>query len=348
MSLGKISKQSGTAQLIIKSKKGQQINEREVYAINSGQISGLMHFDVIRKKKYFKLVYDVTGYTTLKGFLKNPLTKDSFAIILDGILSNIREMNTAYLNFNYVLIDINRVMVNPSTKKVYFVYIPIQSSETNTDLKSLLKEMISLAVFPSYEDNSYVREYIGILNEGINFSVFKLEEFVKRISAPLDMKMQKKVVCPKCNNVITDGINYCNRCGTKIFNNSKKDAVMFDPANGKSSTRFEGASVSSANGAVHKAYLLRKKTGEKIFIDKAGFMIGKDDRFCDYCIRGNTAVSRQHAEILSYNNHYFVVDKKSTNKTFLNEQNVPPESQIEIFNGATLRFADEEFVFFSE
>lgn len=348
MSLGNITKQSGTAQLIIKGKNGQQINEREVYAINSGQVSGLMRFDVIRKRKSFKLVYDVTGYTTLKGFLKNPLSKDLFARIIDGILSNIREISTVYLNANYVLMDLNRVMINPSTKKVYFVYIPIQSFDTGTDLKSMLKEMISLAIFPSNEDNSYVREFISILNEGINFSIFELEEFIKRISCPKNSEMQNKVICPRCNNVIPVGINYCNQCGAKITVNRKKEAFMFNPANGKSSAAEFDVMTPGEIHSASKAYLVRKKTGEKIVIDKSGFMIGKDDRFSDYCIKGNTAVSRQHAEILVYNNRFFVVDKKSTNKTFLNDREVSPEKQIELFNGATLRFANEEFIFFIE
>lgn len=50
MSLGNITKQSQTAQLVIKIKNDQQVNEREIYAINSGQVGGLMHFDVIKKK----------------------------------------------------------------------------------------------------------------------------------------------------------------------------------------------------------------------------------------------------------------------------------------------------------
>lgn len=348
MSLGNITKQSQTAQLVIKIKNDQQVNEREIYAINSGQVSGLMHFDVIKKRKCIKLVYDVSGYITLRGILKSPLTKDLFAKIIDGILSNIREMNTAYLNSDYVLMDLNRVMVNPSTRKVYFIYIPVQSFDTQTDLKSMLMEMISLANYPPHEDNSYVREFIGILNEGINFSIFRLEEFIKRISAPFDVEMQSKVICPRCNNVVASGTNYCNQCGAKITIGQKREASMFNPAAGKSSIpQVERRTpVQSAVGS--RAYLLRRNTGEKISIDKTVFMIGKDDRYSDYCIKGNTAVSRQHAEILNYNNHFFVVDKKSTNKTFFNGQEIMPETQIELFNGAILKFANEEFVFFSE
>ena len=350
MSIGRISKQARTAQLIIKSTYGQQLNEREVFAINNGEIDGLMQFDVIRKKKYFKLAYDVTGYTTLKGFLRAPLTKDAFAGILNGIVTNIKEMSKAFLNANYVLFDINRVMINPSTRRLYFVYIPIQSFETNTNLKELLREIISIANFSSYEDNSYVREYISILNEGINFSLFELEEYIKKIAAPISLEKQKKTICPRCNNIISDGTNYCNVCGIKVTSILKKnDGSFFDPAGAKPRVETVESPVNNPSYFVGpKAYLIRQKTGEKIVVDKASFMIGKDDRFCDYCIRNNTAVSRQHAELICFNNHYFIVDKNSTNKTFLNGQAISPESQMELFSGAKIKIAYEEFAFIME
>ena len=77
------------------------------------------------------------------------------------------------------------------------------------------------------------------------------------------------------------------------------------------------------------------------------FILGKDTHHCDYAIVGNTAISRAHAEIVMYNNHYFIVDKNSTNKTFVNNNEIPPDSNIEIYNGTRIRLADEDFVFFT-
>ena len=41
-------------------------------------------------------------------------------------------------------------------------------------------------------------------------------------------------------------------------------------------------------------YLIRKKTGEIISLNKQTFIIGKLDTCCDYVIRGNRAISRLH------------------------------------------------------
>ena len=44
-------------------------------------------------------------------------------------------------------------------------------------------------------------------------------------------------------------------------------------------------------------YLLRKYDGSKIIINKELFKIGKEERYADYRIIDNAAVSRMHAEI---------------------------------------------------
>ena len=47
----KVKSKLGLSQLILKSLKGQQLNENEVYAINSNKVDGLLHLDVVQKGK---------------------------------------------------------------------------------------------------------------------------------------------------------------------------------------------------------------------------------------------------------------------------------------------------------
>ncbi len=376
MNIGKISKKNGTAQFVIKSQKGQQLNEREVYEINTGIVDGLLRCSIERRKSGFKLYYDLTGYMTLRGFLRNPLNKQTFALLLKSIIDNINSLQQAYFNYQYVLLDINRVLVNPSTNKVYFIYVPIQSFDTHTSLKELLTEIIKNATFSNMEDNSYVRDYIRIINSGINFSVFELEEYINSISSGVGKGVNvQKVVCPRCNNIIPKGMTYCLDCGTKILEQrTQKRSAIYDPAGGNSyvSSGFNQESCQDLSyndvyqSSVEKSpnlpkeqvnpfsdsilkgiYLVRKKNGEKIPINKTRFLLGKDKQHCDYSIIGNTAISRAHAEIISYNNHYFIVDKNSTNKTFVNDSEIPPDANIEIWSGTKIRLADEDFVFFT-
>ena len=45
---------------------------------------------------------------------------------------------------------------------------------------------------------------------------------------------------------------------------------------------------------------------------------------------------------------YYVVDRNSTNKTFVDGRVISPEAEIEIFHKTQLRFADEDFTFYIE
>ena len=89
-----------------------------------------------------------------------------------------------------------------------------------------------------------------------------------------------------------------------------------------------------------RVYLYRIDNNEKIAISKPSFIIGKNG-ICDYVIHGNNAISRQHAEInLKNNNDVYIIDKKSTNKTFVNGREIEPGKLVSIVNGDEIKFAN--------
>lgn len=92
-------------------------------------------------------------------------------------------------------------------------------------------------------------------------------------------------------------------------------------------------------------YLIRESTQERIQADKEVFIIGKG-KASDYVITGNNAVSRKHVSIITRDNHYYVVDNVSTNKTFINDEQLQPEQEYEVFSGTKIRMADEDFTLY--
>ena len=93
------------------------------------------------------------------------------------------------------------------------------------------------------------------------------------------------------------------------------------------------------------AYLIRKKTGETIWIRKNPFRIGKERSYVDYCITDNSAVSRSHADILCENGTYRIVDNNSLNHTYIDGQQLAAQMPEELKEGAVIRLGDEEFTF---
>jgi len=110
--------------------------------------------------------------------------------------------------------------------------------------------------------------------------------------------------------------------------------------------QFESLIRDMKNSAVlSRPYLLRDSNHDEIEIRKAVYSIGSDKNMADYIVR-NPLLGNRHAEIITKENHYYVCDKGSANRTFINNREVPAEEVVEIFNGAELKFANEKFTFF--
>ena len=92
-------------------------------------------------------------------------------------------------------------------------------------------------------------------------------------------------------------------------------------------------------------YLLRIKNGERIPITGSIFRLGKEEKFVDYVIHDNEAISRSHANIISRNGRYFLQDNNSTNHSFLNGQQCVSNVELPLQDKASIRLGNEEFQF---
>lgn len=376
----KIKSKLGLSQLIIKSQKGQQISEHEAYAINANKVKGLLHLDVVQKGSSFNLIYNITGFITFKEFLATPLNKESFAKILQNILDNLKSMDEAYFNQHNLLMDFNRVMVNPATQHIYFVYVPIQFFDSGDSLREFLLNIIQHCTFAPGEDNSYVRDYITILNSGINFSVFELEEYINKLLGQKTTRAQD-IECPQCKTKLKKGTNYCHACGAKVSGNTGNTGKgVYDPLADTKGKEIEetieeeevivrkdntqglsdGTTVLGADPggttvlgseeleAPVYPYLIREKVDEKISVNKPSFRIGSERKYVDYWVSDNSTVSRSHADIITREKRYFIIDLNSTNKTYVDGRAIPVEKEIELFDGTKIRLSNEDFVFHIE
>ncbi len=106
-----------------------------------------------------------------------------------------------------------------------------------------------------------------------------------------------------------------------------------------------GETTLLGGGGVSRAYLVRKKNGEKITVSSAHFLIGKERSKVSYCIADNTSVSRTHALITKKGSGYFISDQGSTNFTFVNGNKLVPHQDTALEDKAIIKISDEEFEF---
>ena len=94
-----------------------------------------------------------------------------------------------------------------------------------------------------------------------------------------------------------------------------------------------------------EAYLIRKRSGERIIIAGEEFVLGKDPSQTNYWITGNSAISRTHAVILYKGTDYMISDKNATNGTFVNGEKVAAFQETILKDNDIIKLADEDFEF---
>lgn len=196
--------------LQMKSAKGQTLNINEAYAIENNEVEGLLSLEVKQKSRSFTLTYNITGLDSLNTYLNSTsMDKSHFGFLLQNIYNVLQTLKVKNFHYNNLLLDFAKIKVEPSSKRLYFMYVPIIDYDNGTLLKDFLLEIIKKAQFVQGEDNSYVREYIQILNTGINFSEYQLEQYIKSLTGFRGPVMKK---CPDCNNSVPGDANFCPRC----------------------------------------------------------------------------------------------------------------------------------------
>lgn len=106
-----------------------------------------------------------------------------------------------------------------------------------------------------------------------------------------------------------------------------------------------GETTLLGGGMQASAKLIRVKTGESIAVNKPEFILGKERNKVNYCISGDSSISRSHAKISVSGGEYVVTDLRSTNGTFVNGKKVEAGSSMPLKNGDKLMLSEEEFEF---
>ena len=96
-----------------------------------------------------------------------------------------------------------------------------------------------------------------------------------------------------------------------------------------------------------KAYLIRIDNGRKIPISKKDFAIGKEKSKVDYCISGDTTVSRVHALIRNIGGKYYIEDQASTNYTYYEGKQIPEYKPVCLKDGSRFKLSEVEVEFHS-
>lgn len=89
-------------------------------------------------------------------------------------------------------------------------------------------------------------------------------------------------------------------------------------------------------------YIIRKSNGNKVYIDKDSFLIGRSSA-CDYVISDKPDISRKHATIIKEKNECYIRDEESSFGTFVDGRKLEANVKTKIGPGELIRLSGEEF-----
>ncbi len=161
--------------------------------------------------------------------------------------------------------------------------------------------------------------------------------------------------CTSCGAKNIAQAIFCASCGTRMAQEPVKPAATANEEFTDTGTTVlgddtGGTTVLGYDEPAEPVYpvLLRNRTGETVTVNKPIYRIGTEQRYCDFFISDNTFISRSHADIITKNERYYIVDKNSTNRTYVDGKVIGVEQEVEIFPGTSIRLANEDFTFTME
>jgi hypothetical protein len=272
---------------------------------------------------------------------------------LHDIETCINNLAKVQLNQKQVLFHLTTIFVSENSSTLQFICLPIQYADDQIALKDLYKSIITSAKFDATENSDYRREFIQILNTGLNFSEVEMSRYVKRITGATSNESGELVGNRRSPEPIKRSYNplYSGELTKpEIATVISRKTTAEVSANPKQGTSLLGGTVTSPENATYtdplaqNAILARADKSKVIMLDQPTFYIGKEADN-SYAITDNDYVSAHHATILKRNGVYFLSDNQSTNGTFINNIRLNPNTEVKLEDGMHVKFANDEYIF---
>lgn len=276
---------------------------------------------------------------------------DVFNIICN-YLSNIKALCGEGLLDECLVKNTDYAFINRKSLEIQMIYIPLVKPNETIDSLSFIKRIVNSVHLNNPSDRIILQNFIDFLNTQVRFNAGNIEKFIKNcvfFSSGKNVSHKDDdddtEMTEKATQMTDDDPTLMDEDNVMLsfsaYDEDDEPTVLED----EKTEFFDDSFLSEErNTDIIYPVLKRLSTSEDIYINKPVFRIGKDRNVADYFV-DNPAVSRNHADIMTKDNRYYIVDLKSKNKTYINGSAIPINVESEIHNDDLLTLADEEFIF---
>ncbi len=331
-------------QLIVKVKLSskEKIDERAMDFFAYRRIRGLLRAKIRNRLGGTSIEYSGPKGISLYERLKEPVERHDFYFIMEQIVDMFQKLRKNGLSPSHIIWDIQHVYINDITREMQFIYMPFEKTGNQTSLVGFVDRVIHSVVPVPDEDSRYITRFLYFLEGLDGFDAEQIERFIR--------KEDKEVVDTiKTRHTGQSGFMTDKPRDYYAHYNGDEEATTI-LGDGEATTLLveeeEGTVLLNEDQEENQPILYRVSTEEKIRIQKSVFRIGTKRGDADYSVDNNQAVSRNHAEVIRREERCFIRDLDSMNKTYINGRMIPPRLETEIYDGDSLKLADEEFILY--
>lgn len=334
----------------------EHFDYKEIEILSAGAIPMLIPPTAVQGRKNNVLKFDISTYSTLEFYLTCVLGREQFAELLLRIIDVFQRMQQIYLNYKNLVLDLDKVYIQLNDRTVHFIYLPLTNSTREATQIDFFRLLIAKAVRSTYEQSAFLDECLAWMDRPAPFVPSEFERFIKEHTSVVDPVVADKTPAREQNDVLRQRIE--PKPSQFVRPEPKSVAPSFPPPVGvQGSTSQLGEST--AGGTVLlcenepqlpkvRFFIQRLQPEERVELTSFPFLVGTELGSVAYCVSGNAAVSRRHAEFIFEDEECFVVDQKSTNKTYINDCAIPPLIPQQLKDGDVIRLGNEKFRFIRE
>ena len=250
----------------------ESLNERITATISSGAYKQFIPISIRQKRKECILEAVVENYIPLRLYFSGVVSMRQFVNAVIGIIEAIKLCEINMMNVNNIYYDIDGIFVEPQTKNVHLLYWPIVNNTIEKTPADFFKKLPHGITFNTFEDNSYLQQYISFFNSIEPFSINNFERLINKI-------IGKKITKNNAPSGAMNGVEEENK-----LNVEKEDVIKieYDPFD-----RFE--CKTTYDNQVHD----QQSKENSVFCTECG---AKNSLKSNFCVKCGTRLEKKQYE----------------------------------------------------
>ena len=260
--------------------------------------------------------YDVTSLVPIELYFKNHCnTYEAQKHIFKKVIDSLWMAEKYLLDTRRIVLEKEYIFIEPTDLDIRLLYIP--SKKYSISIHKALKDVFLSLLFSIQlnvmENDIRIKKIITYLQDP-EFDIMIFDSMMNTLKNPI--KKNRK--------------DWFKKLFVKVEIEKKASPEV-----------VEGTILLSQE----KSFPILEFKEKSVIINKESFLIGRAKQLVDYAIPEALSLGRVHAELITEEDGYYIVDINTKNGTFLNGERLKSQKKYPLIKGDAIQIANEKAVF---